>query len=161
MDPVPGPRNSRPGRPLSAASAWAILAELSGERPTWIHPAALSRLRRRMADADWVIIALQHGKPRAETVRWRVLPSDLSRIARSVTLVQTGLSAVSEDIDIVPARGELDAYVDSRILASIERQFRPAKEAEDPNLTLRVPEVPWVLGSNSKCNYLRRRPGRV
>ncbi len=139
-------REPRPGRPVSSGTAWAMLAAVSGELPGWIHPSALSRLRRRMIDHAWVLESLKRSAARARIVRWRVLPSDIPKILGMPGLVLTGHSAVTDAVDLVPSSGELDAYVKLDTLRSIERQFRPAKAPGQPNLTLRVPTHPWVLG---------------
>ena len=141
----PGKRDPRSGRPVSSAIAWAMLAELSGARPTWVHPSALSRLRRRLKDPEWVSRSLQHSQARARVVRWRALPADLPKSLKKAGIVPTGLSAVTGEIDIVPSSGKIDAYVDHNMLALVEKQFRPAKESDEPNLTLRVPTLPWIL----------------
>ncbi len=138
-------REPRPGRPVSSATAWAMIAVLGGERPDWIHPSALSRLRRRMNDRDWVLASLKGSAARARIVHWRVLPSDLPRIRRKAGLVLTGTSAANEALDLVPSSTELDAYVNVDALRSIDQRFSPAKAADQPNLTLRVPTHPWIL----------------
>ncbi len=146
LEPVSAAREPRAGRPVSAAIAWAILALLSGARPDMVHPSALSRLKRRMRDLEWVLRSLQHGEPRARVVHWRVLPADIPRILKKRGLVLTGLSAITREIDLVPSSEEVDTYVSSDMIRAIERQFQPAKEPDQPNLTLRVPNQPWILG---------------
>lgn len=145
VEPALDKREPRSGRPVSSVVAWAILAELSGARPDWVHPSALSRLRRRLRDPEWVIQSLQHSQPRARVVLWRALPADLPRIIKRAAIVPAGLSVITKEIDLVPSSGEIDAYVDSNMLRLIEKQFRPAKESDEPNLTLRVPSLPWIL----------------
>ena len=145
VEQASGKRDARSGRPMSSAIAWAILAELSGARPDWVHPSALSRLRRRLRDPEWALQSLQHSQARARVVRWRALPADLPRIIKRAAIVPTGLSAITREIDIVASSGEIDAYVDRSMLGVIEKQFRPAKESDEPNLTLRVPSLPWIL----------------
>ena len=100
-------REPRPGRPLSSRSAWALLAELCGVAPDWIHASALSRLRRRLRDPEWSVRALLYSQPRAEILRWRALPSDLHKIRREAKIIPSGLSALSSDFDIVPAKNEI------------------------------------------------------
>jgi len=139
-------RKPRPGRPLGSASAWALLSLLCGESPEWIHPSMRSRLRRRLHDGNWLIDALTHSVPRAITQKWRVLPGDLSKLQREFRLVRSGLSAVSAEIDLLPAPGEVDAYVDERLLSAIEKRFRPDRSSSDVNLILRIPSHGWVLG---------------
>ena len=98
-----------------------------------------------MRNHEWVLQSLQHSEARARVVRWRALPSDVPKILEKATIVRTGLSAVTEEIDIVPARDGIDAYVDRNVLGLIEKQFQPAKESDEPNLTLRVPNQSWIL----------------
>jgi hypothetical protein len=98
-----------------------------------------------MRDHEWVLQSLQHSQARARVVRWRALPADLPKILRKATIVRTGLSALTKEIDIVPTRDEIDAYVEGNMLSFIEKQFQPAKESDEPNLTLRVPTQPWIL----------------
>jgi hypothetical protein len=145
LEPVSSAREPRAGRPVSAAIGWAILALLSGVRPDGVHPSALSRLRRRLRDFQWVLRSLQYGEARARVVRWRVLPTDIPRILSERDLVLTGVSAITKEIDLVPSSEEIDAYVTSDVIRKIERQFQPAKEPDQPNLTLRVPNQPWIL----------------
>ena len=145
IEPVLGKREPRSGRPTSTTIAWALLAELSGVRADWVHPSALSRLRRRLDEPEWALKSLQYSQARSRVVHWRALPSDLPKIRKSAAIVLTGLSAVTPEIDIVSSSDEIDAYVDRDMLGRIERQFRPAKESEEPNLTLRVPSQPWIL----------------
>jgi hypothetical protein len=145
VEPVIGTREPRSGRPMSSAIAWALLAELSGARADWVHPSALSRLRRRFGEPDWVLQSLRHSQARSRILRWRALPSDLPKIRKKAAIIPTGLSAVTREIDLVDSSDEIDAYVDRDMLGRIEREFRPAKESDEPNLTLRVPDQPWIL----------------
>ncbi len=145
LEPVSATGEPRAGRPVSAATAWAILALLNGARPDGVHPSALSRLKRRLQDVEWVLRSLQYGEARARVVRWRVLPADIPRILTKPGLVLTGLSAITREIDLVPSSEEVNAYVTSDVIRTIERQFQPEKEPDQPNLTLRVPSQPWIL----------------
>lgn len=144
LEPVSA-REPRPGRPLTSAAAWATLAALTGERPGWIHPSALSRLKRRMGSREWVLRSLSNSESRALVVHWRALPSDIPKILKKPGLVLTGQCATSGEIDLFPSSDEIDAYVSSDVLRMIELQFRPAKKSDQPNLTLRVPNQPWIL----------------
>ena len=144
LEPV-SVRQARTGRPLSAASAWALLAILSGDRPGWIHPSASSRLKRWLSDPAWVVASLHSAASRASVARLRALPSDIPKILQRAGLVLTGPSAVTDEIDLVPSSGEIDAYVTNEVLKTIERQFRPSRDTDQPNLTLRVPSQGWIL----------------
>src|SRR2546427_6113190 len=72
-----GRRTSESGRPLSAGTAWAVLALLSGCSPDWVHPAVQSRLRQRLRNRDWLWRSLLRSEPRAAIHRWRGHPADL------------------------------------------------------------------------------------
>lgn len=145
LEPVSVAREPRAGRPVSAAIGWAILALLSGARPVGVHPSALSRLKRMLRDPEWVVRSLQYGEARGRVVRLRALPADIPRILTQHGPVLTGLSAITKEIDLVPSSEEVDGYVTEGVLRKIQRQFQPAKEPDQPNLTLRVPNQPWIL----------------
>ncbi len=81
----------------------------------------------------------------ASVTRLRVLPSDIPKILHKAGLVLTGPSAVTDEIDLVPSSVEIDAYVTNDVLRMIERQFRPSRDSDQPNLTLRVPSQGWIL----------------
>lgn len=132
------------GRPLSAASAWALLALLAGEVPEWVDPAVVSRLRRRIRKGGLARV-LRQSAPRARLHRWRVLPRDIDKLGSEFPLVRSGLSARHAELDIVSLGHELDAYVDARYVPKIERWFRPDRAAERPNVILRVPTHRWIL----------------
>jgi hypothetical protein len=142
--PVKG-RNTRAGRPLSAASAWALLAEICRVPPRWIYASARSRLRRRLKDREWVLEALSRSEPRSKVVKCRVLPVDLQRVRQLKGFVPTGLSAIPGEIDIVSAGTIFDAYVDDRMLRFVIERYRPDLSSREANLTLRIPTHPWVL----------------
>jgi hypothetical protein len=72
------------------------------------------------------------------------LPSDIPKIQEKVHLVLTGQSAVAGEIDLVSPSDEIEEYVSGDVPRLIERQFRPAKESDQPNLTLRGPNQPWI-----------------
>jgi excisionase family DNA binding protein len=138
-------RRSGPGRPLSAASAWGLLAILSRENPEWVDPAVRSRLKKRALDKVWVEQALLDSEPRSLIQRWRVLPSDLRRIEEDVHLVRSGLSARLPDLDVLGSAQELDVYADANSVKLLERRFQPDRNASNSNLTIRIPTHPWVL----------------
>lgn len=153
-DPGWDSRPRKPGRPLRAANAWALLAILDGGSPGWIDPAVRSRLRKRARDPQWVESALIYGEQRSSIHRWRLLPPDLERIKKSFPLVLSGLSADDPGIDVVPVSAELDAYLDRSALSGIRRQFHPLESSEAPNLILRIPSIDWIL-------HLRHAPSSV
>lgn len=147
VEELPSNRNRKSGRPLSAGIAWAVLAMLSGDAPTWIDPTARSRLRRRMRDVDWLIRAMTNSQARSNIERLRVLPSDIQKIPGEVRIVPSGLSAITKDFDIVAGNDGIDAYVSPEGLRRVKRRFRPTAARRESNLTLRVPVIAWILGS--------------
>jgi excisionase family DNA binding protein len=138
------------GRPLSASSAWALLALLSGEAPVWVGAAVRSRLRGRIRHGE-VVDLLKKSEPRAVVHVWRVLPGDLDKVAAEFPVVRSGLSAGYGELDVVPLAQQLDGYVSEDDLAKIERRFRPDKAPEKPNVVFRVPSVPWILQRSDKA----------
>src|SRR5215210_7586339 len=65
----------RPGRPLNANNAWAVLALLAGDHPAWLRPDVRSRLRRRLENPGWVESALEAAEDRS-AIAWLWLPAD-------------------------------------------------------------------------------------
>lgn len=138
------------GRPLSAASAWALLALLAGDVPDWADPAVVSRLRRRIRQGR-IVQPLKESAPRAVVHHWRVLPQDIDKLKKEFPLVLSGLSARPPELDVVPIGQELDAYLAGRYLPQIERRFRPDRSPVRPNLVLRVPSHRWILEQSDKA----------
>lgn len=136
------------GRPISADTAWALLALLSGSQPSWVDVFSRPRLKRRLLDQHWLEEALQWSEPRAAVHSWRVLPTDLPKL-QDYGLVRSGLAAQIPGLDIVPMGDEVDGYVSSRALTQIEKRFQPSKSTDNPNVVLRVPSQPWVLSQGS------------
>jgi excisionase family DNA binding protein len=145
VEEQPGIRTPKIGRPLSSDSAWAALALLSSEKPRWVPATALSRLRRRLQDIEWLIRVLRTSQPRSRIERLRVLPSDLPKISAEMPVVASGLSALTGDFDLMPGGEGLDAYISLEGFRRLTRRFRPSPGSSDSNLTLRIPNLPWVL----------------
>lgn len=161
-------RSSARGRRLQSASAWAMLALLSGYEAPWVSAWTRSRLESRLDDAEDVIEALQRSEPRATVSRWSVLKSDVSRLATRRNLVHTGL-AVPSATELLPSRVDFDAYLRGRDLERIEQELRPRapRNEGDANLILRVPSHPWILSFETApdpvvaADLLDHRSGRV
>jgi excisionase family DNA binding protein len=146
LEDVRALENSRhPGRPVSAANAWAVLALLGGSDPSWVDPAVRSRLRRRMRDASWVEEALLRAEQRSNNHSYRFLPADIPKIGAEYGVVLTGLAAPDPDLDVVVSQNEFDGYVKRDALADIQKRFHPSRASAGPNALLRVPSHPWVL----------------
>lgn len=138
-------RRSHPGRPLSAVNAWAVLALLSGEDPVWLDPSVKSRLRRRLREPGWLVRAIGFSQPRAAVEKLRVLPGDLAKLEVESSVIKSGLSANYSELNVLPSRESLDAYVSQPSYAAIERRFQPLLDPSRPNLILRIPKEDWVL----------------
>lgn len=143
LDPA---RRRLRGRPLRASNAWALLALLADESADWVDPTTLSRLRKRIRSPHDLAGALHDSQPRSQIFRWRVLPNDVGTLLREYRLVPSGLSAGHAQLDVVSAGHPLDVYVDEKQLLAIERRFRPDRAPAQPNVILRVPSHPWILG---------------
>lgn len=144
-------RRNTPGRPLSAANAWALLAMLSGDSPDWVDPTERSRLKRRANDPAWLVQALIEGVPRSRVHRWRVLPSDLSKVREIWDLLLSGLSAELPELDVLGGFQGLDVYADEDSIRQIERRFQPDRESANPNLLIRNPTHPWILKQHGQA----------
>jgi excisionase family DNA binding protein len=85
---------TRRGRAWTAKTAWAALAMLSGQNPTWISSSEKSRLKSRLRelDADAVCIL---ARKKDRTLRYRATPDVL--IALSDHLIASGASAMREE----------------------------------------------------------------
>ena len=86
-----------------------------------------------------------HSAPRERIYRWRFLPGDLPKLFVHFSLIRSGLSADSGDLDLVPQDKGIDAYVDSESLDVLRRRFKPLEESSSPNAILRVPSLSWPL----------------
>jgi excisionase family DNA binding protein len=143
----------REGRPLSHNNAWALLALLSGERPSWIRNDAVSRLGRSARDPDWLIELLRHSEPRSEVRSYWVPAEDHQSLDR-YQLVRSGLSArrAARRLDVLPRREEaLDVYASEEVCYAIERRLMPEASEDAPNLIIRIPSRPWVLQSGPEA----------
>jgi hypothetical protein len=118
---------------------------LGGSEAPWVDVFSRSRLKRRLLMGASLEKALQFSEPRSVVHRWRVLPGDLPRL-RDYGLVRSGLSAKIRRLDIVPIDDAVDGYVSAEALAKIEKKLQPAKSSDNPNVALRVPSQPWILG---------------
>jgi excisionase family DNA binding protein len=101
-------RDRHHGRPWSAATAWAALTLLSGERVDWLRPSALSRLRHRLRSSDASELAWQ--------VRRRAAVHRMQGWGQDTGLVRTGVSALSDSelsalFELSPVARGIDGYV--------------------------------------------------
>ena len=85
---------TRRGRAWTARTAWAALALLSGQNPTWISSSEKSRLKSRLRDlnADAVCILARN---KDKTIRFRATPDGLAALTDH--LIASGASAMRDD----------------------------------------------------------------
>jgi excisionase family DNA binding protein len=143
----------RHGRPLGAANSWALLALLAGEKPAWVRPDVLSRLRRYARDPEWLLNVLRHSESRAKVRSLWLAHDDLPKL-NEYPLVRSGLSAprALSQLDVLPRSSEpLDAYASKDVAREIVKRFAPEEDVGDPNVIIRVPELPWVLGNEGEA----------
>jgi hypothetical protein len=132
------------GRPMSARNAWAVLAIISGDRPTFVDRSKLSRLRRLARDKQHVLDALRYSEPRSRLHRYDFFPAQLTQLSELLPFT-TGLAAKLPELHLEGGGNLLDAYVSEDTLNDIERRFHPALNQARPNVQLRVPSLAWVL----------------
>jgi hypothetical protein len=145
----------REGRPLNHSNAWALLALLSGERPSWVRNDAASRLGRSARDPDWLIKLLRHSEPRDEARSFWIPAEDRQSLDR-YPLVRSGLSAqrAARQLDVLPRREEaLDVYASEEVADAIENRLKPERSEDAPNLIIRIPSRPWVLESGQEAPF--------
>lgn len=122
------------GRPWAAATAWAALALLSGDRVDWLDASVMSRLRHRLrassaSELCWMT------RRRATVHRMRGWGKDTG-------LLHSGGSAlrdpvVSEQFDLTAANHGSDGYVRARNFASVTTALGLVDDV-DGDMTVRV-----------------------
>lgn len=138
-----------PGRPLSARSAWAIIALAEGDNAALgaLAPVERSRAKARLnglvnsapkrlsEDAVRRVAAelRQIFRNRAERRLYRAAPADLPRL-REVRSWQSLVSAAASGI----ASSEVDGYVAVADLAGLERAFLLVPALDDGNVAIHV-----------------------
>ncbi|MCW3767788.1 MULTISPECIES: helix-turn-helix domain-containing protein [Paenarthrobacter] len=114
---------TRRGRAWTARIAWAALAILSGQNPTWISASEKSRLKKRLSTLDaHAVSILARNKDR--TFRYRATPDAL--LALSDYLIASGATAMrdettAETFGMTGGSGIAEGYVmagDARALAN-------------------------------------------
>jgi hypothetical protein len=111
------------GRSWSAASSWALLGELSGERAAGLSQSTLDRIRRRIRTSSADEIAR---KVASRTVAHRYAADSLARTAKDLVLtgssaahlIDTDLTSQSRFAEGYVPEGTLEAFVLRHLLAS-------------------------------------------
>ena len=138
-----------PGRPLSARSAWAIIALSEGDNAALgaLAPVERSRAKARLdelvasapkrpsEDAVRRVAARlrQMFRNRAERRLYKAAPADLPRL-REVRMWQSLVSPAASGI----ASSEVDGYVAAADLAGLERAFLLVPAHDDGNVAIHV-----------------------
>ena len=136
------------GRPFSARRSWGLLWLASGQRPAWLKPSDISRLRRRLRQQRLIHLAPRLQK-RATRRFFRAHPSDLDRIERESQVVPTGLSAVGEfDLDLAPEPDCLEFYTPAAALDVLKTTYA-LQPGLRPNLLARVVEPIWPFDASA------------
>lgn len=137
----------RPGRPLEARNAWALVARMSGNELPDLMPWERSRLKQRIGKRS--LLSLADGlRDRAEP---HLLHGDervLERLRGDSDVVLSGVNAAGAYGVDIRAPGVVEAYVDRARLPDVIYRYalRPAERA-DANVVLRavdesVPRTP-------------------
>ncbi|MDJ0318977.1 helix-turn-helix domain-containing protein [Pseudarthrobacter sp. PS3-L1] len=131
---------TRPGRAWTAKTAWAAMALLSGQNPTWISPSEKSRLKSRLRelDADAVCVLARN---KDKTIRFRATQDGLA--ALNSHLIASGASAMrdettAETFGMSGGGGIAEGYVMSGDAAALANAFGLV---EDPDGNAIIHEV--------------------
>ena len=122
------------GRPWTAATAWAALALLSGERVDWLDAAAKSRLRHRLrassaSELCWTT------RRRATVHRMRGWGEDTGLLHSGVSALRD--PAMSELFDLTAVERGADGYVQARDFADLVTTLGLVED-RDGDVTVRV-----------------------
>lgn len=135
------------GRPFSPANAWGLLMVAVGERPEWVSPWDLSRIRRRLREHGLVALAPTLRR-RAVGHRFRAHPSDLERIRTEVDVIRTGVSAAGDHHLDILAPGQTEVYVPEETLRAVTKRYA-LQRSQRPNVLLRAVADLWPFDRSS------------
>jgi len=122
------------GRPFSPRIAWGVLSEISGVDPHWLTAPERSRIRRRVADRDWLSLAPRL-RSRSTVNRLRSHRSVPAQLVANSRIILGGVSAGFAG---VIAAGECEGYVrEDEFTGIVDRYLLEPSEA-DANVLLRV-----------------------
>lgn len=130
------------GRPLSSASAWAVLLMASGEPAEWAPP----KVRWRVAGAlkeDGLVNTFGKLGRRAERRDYEAHGAEVHRLAASDDLMLGGVSAASVHRLDLQGGNDVEAYVAASTIERIAKRHGLIVGGE-PNVLLRaVPDDIW------------------
>lgn len=132
------------GRPLSEASSFGLLFELSGCRASWLDSVARWKVLHSQAAKDPNLLVAR-SRRRAERLELRAHPSDLPRILSEQGVVRGGVSAVRDHGIGLVASELVEIYVDRTRASNLRRKYSLV-ESGSPNVILHVvADLPAVL----------------
>lgn len=143
-------RRREPGRPVSARSAWAILALLAGQAPVGLSRSEVVRARQRARIAGR--LAPGQLAARAQMICLQGPHGAISRVLEDQRLVRSGASASkSAGLGIV-APGMAEGYVRATDIDAVLAAYhlRPAA-ADAATVILWVPAGPWPFGDAAEA----------
>lgn len=131
---------TRRGRAWTAKVAWAALALLSDQNPTWISASEKSRLRNRLRHLDWAAVC-SLARNKDHTVRYRATPDALA--ALNDYLVASGSTAMrdrstAETFGMTGGSGIAEGYAKTGDAQALAASFGLV---EDPNGNAIIHEV--------------------
>lgn len=132
----------RPGRPLSARSAWAVLDMLEGRLPAGLSRSELGRARQRARDAGELVPG--ELAARAKLLRLKGPPGADRRVLEDRRVVRSGTSAARTSGFGTLAAGTVEGYVRPSDIDALIGSYRlqPAP-ADAATALLRVPVRRW------------------
>lgn len=140
---------TRRGRAWAARIAWAALALLSGQNPTWISASEKSRLKKRLGTLDATAVCVL-ARNKDHTIRYRATPDAL--VALSDHLIASGPTAMrdeatAETFGMTGGGGIAEGYVMAGDAKALAESFGLV---EDPSGNAIIHEVeleePFVEG---------------
>lgn len=131
---------TRRGRAWTVKTAWAALALLSGQEPTWISSSEKWRLKSRLRDLDATTVCVL-ARNKDKTFRYRATPDAL--VALSEYLIATGATAMrdestAETFGMTGGSGIAEGYVMAGDAKTLADSFGLV---EDPNGNAIIHEV--------------------
>lgn len=135
----------KPGRPISPAVAWQILALLSGIEPADLDRMVAYRSRQHLLGAS-IVDKVRNSRRLIGRHRWRVLPDDLVPIRDGGVL--SGVPAADARwFDVVAPDGLPKVYVARSRVEELVESLSPLERSTQPNVEVLVPSKGWVLES--------------
>jgi len=135
----------RPGRPVSARSAWAVLDMLEGRLPAGLSRSELGRARQRARAAGKLVPG--ELAARARVLRLKGPSGAYRRVLEDRRLVRSGTSAARAAGFGILAAGTVEGYMRPDEIDALMGSYRlqPAS-ADAVTVLLRVPVGRWPFG---------------